>query len=234
MTIYADLEIGLHRRDTEGYNLELRFNHPESDADVRLTGSGSSPAQFDLARLREVAQDDEAYGRLLAQGLFGDPAVQAAFAQATGTAQALEAPLRLRLFIGPSAPELHALRWETLRAPGEDRPLLTGEQVLFSRYLSSVDWRPVGPRPQSDLRALVAIANPADVGDWAPGGQPLAPVDVDGELQRATASLDSIPITALASGGSCTLNNLVTRLRDGYDVLYLVGHGALVRGEPHL
>ena len=234
MAAYADLEIGLHRRDTEGYNLELRFNHPESDADVRLTGSGSSPAQFDLARLREVTHDDDAYGQLLAEGLFGDPAVQAAFAQAAGTAQALGAPLRLRLFIGPSAPELHALRWEALRAPQEDTPLLTGEQILFSRYLSSVDWRPVGPRPQSELRALVAIASPADVGDWAPGGQPLAPVDVDGELQRATSGLGGIPITSLASGGSCTLNNLVSHLRDGYDVLYLVGHGALVGGEPHL
>jgi hypothetical protein len=234
MIAYADLEIGLHRRDTEGYSLDLRFNHPESDADVRLTGSGSSLAQFDLAHLRQVAYDDEAYGRLLAQSLFADPAVQAAFAQAVGTAQALESPLRLRLFIGPSAPELHSVRWETLRAPQEDVPLLTGEQILFSRYLSSVDWRPVGPRPQSDLRALVAIANPADLGDWAPDGQPLVPVDVEGELQRATAALEGIPVTSLASGGSCTLNNLVSHLRDGYDVLYVVGHGALVRGEPHL
>ena len=36
MKASADLEIGLHRYDAESYSVELRFSHPESDADVRL------------------------------------------------------------------------------------------------------------------------------------------------------------------------------------------------------
>jgi len=137
--------------------------------------------------------------------------------------------LRLRLFIGPSAPELHSLHWETLRDPQDGSPLLTGEQVLFSRYLSSLDWRPVRLRPQADLRALVVIANPANMTDYQ-----LAPLDVEGELERARSGLGSIPVTPLASGGSATLENASAHLRDGYDILYLVCHGALIKGVPHL
>jgi hypothetical protein len=53
-------------------------------------------------------------------------------------------------------------------------------------------------------------------------------------MERARAGLSGIPLTSLASGGSATLEGISDALRDGYDVLYLVCHGALVDGEPHL
>jgi hypothetical protein len=158
--------------------------------------------------------------------------VRAAFAQARSGAASLDAPLRLRLFVGPSAPELHNLRWETLRDPEDGAPLLLGEQLLFSRYLSSGDWRPVKLRPKGDLRALVAVANPSDLAKYK-----LAPVDVAGELERAKAGLGDIPVAVLGAAGTpgqVTLGNLAAQLRDGYDVLYLACHGALVRGEPRI
>ena len=65
-----------------------------------------------------------------------------------------------------SAPELHDVRWETLRDPGNGASLLTNESVLFSRYLSSLDWRPAGVRPKAGLRALVVIANPSDLASY--------------------------------------------------------------------
>jgi hypothetical protein len=229
MTDCADLEIGLHRRDADSYGVELRFSQPGSDADVRLVRGGPSLVHLDFERLCALSLDSAAYGQLLGESLFADPAVWTAFAQARSTAQALEVGLRLRLFIGPSAPELHSLHWETLRDPQDGSPLLTGEQVLFSRYLSSLDWRPVRLRPQADLRALVVIANPANVTDYQ-----LAPLDVEGELKRARSGLGSIPVTPLASGGSATLENASAHLRDGYDILYLVCHGALIKGVPHL
>jgi hypothetical protein len=234
MSEFADLEIGLHRRDAESYGVELRYNHPQADADIRLTGGGPAHAQFDLERLRELDLDDKAYGQLLAESLLADPEMQAAFGQARSSAQTLDAPLRMRLFVGPSAPELHAVRWETLRDPADGSPLLTGEHLLFSRYLSSLDWRPVGLRAKADLRALVVIANPADVADWQPGGRTLVPLDVDGELERARAGLSGIPLGILASEGKATLEGLSAELREGYDVLYLTCHGALLDGEPHL
>jgi len=234
MTDCADLEIGLHRRDADSYGVELRFSQPESDADIRLVRGGMSAVRFDFNRLRALELDTAAYGQLLGESLFADPATQTAFAQAHSAAQAVDVSLRLRLFIGPSAPELHSLRWETLCDPQAGSSLLTGEQILFSRYLSSLDWRPVRLRPQADLRALVVIASPANVTDYKPGGRPLAPLDVAGELERARSGLGSIPVTPLASGGSASLKNLSAHLRDGYDILYLTCHGALVKGEPCL
>jgi hypothetical protein len=71
--------------------------------------------------------------------------------------------LRLRLLIGPSAAELHSLRWETLRDPHSGAPLCTGENVLFSRYLSSLDWRPVRLRARSSLSAVALVANPGNL-----------------------------------------------------------------------
>jgi hypothetical protein len=44
--------------------------------------------------------------------LFAAPALQAAFLKARAAADSHDIPLRLRLFVGPSAPELHTLRWE--------------------------------------------------------------------------------------------------------------------------
>jgi hypothetical protein len=234
MTGYADLEIGLHRRDAENYGVELRFLHPEGDADVRLIGAIPALVQFDLDRLRELAGDAEAYGQMLTDSLFANSEVREAFLQARTSAQSLDMPLRLRIFIGPSAPELHRLRWETLRDPQDSSHLVIGEHLLFSRYLSSLDWRPVGLRPKVDLTALVVVANPEDVADWQPGDQPLAPLDVEGELERARAGLAGISITSLASEGSATLERITAELREGADVLYLACHGALLEGEPHL
>ncbi len=225
MTAYADLEIGLHRRDADSYVVELRFSQPDSE-EIRLV---QGLAYFDVSRLRALTLDAAAYGQQLSEILFADPAIRTEFGQARSVAQAREAALRLRLFIPPAAPELHSLRWETLRDPQGGAPLLTGEHILFSRYLSSQDWRPARLRRQGDLRALVVIANPANLARYQ-----LAPVDVEGESARAKSGLGNIPVTLLASGGSATLDNLNAHLRDGFDILYLVCHGVLKEGEPWL
>jgi WD40 repeat protein len=235
MSEFADLEIGLHRRDTEpeakeqpeprSYDLDLRFVGPNDDGEVRAHGV----AAFDFVQLRKLREDVAAYGKLLSDHLFKDRDVLDAFRRARTSAQAQEQPLRLRLFVGPHAQELHELRWETLRDPEDGAPLFTGEQIVQSRYLSSDDWRPVRLRPRSDLKALVVIANPSDLAGWE-----LAAVDVSGELGRAKEALGSIPVTPLASGGTATLNDLVQNLRDGHDILYLVCHGALKEGKPVL
>ena len=138
----------------ETWTVELQYNRSDQDVDVRLVRDGPS---FDLDELRRLALDDVAYGRLLTETLFAVDDVRQLFAMARAAAEAQDLPLRLRLFVGASAPELHDLRWETLRHPDRDNSPLISESLLFSRYLSSVDWRRV--RLRADLRALVAIAN---------------------------------------------------------------------------
>jgi hypothetical protein len=246
MTGCIDLEIGL-RRHGDQYEVELRCSTPDSQADVR---SGYSLVQFDLAELLERSIDDAGYGTYLTEKLFSEPSgeqtrsrpttdqpPQAVFAQARGIAQAEEVPLRLRLFIGSSAPELHTLHWEKLRDPQYGSPLLTSGDILVSRYLSSLDWSPVRLRRKGDLRALVVVANP-DLSDY-PG---LPQVDVKSELDRAQSSLADISVTALASDGTptlaprgtATMGAIMAHLRESYDILYLVCHGTLDKDAPVL
>src|SRR5439155_11380320 len=129
----------------------------------------------------------------------------------------------------PSAPELHRLRWELIRDPRSGEAMLLIPSIEFSRYLVSTDMRPMRLRPPGQLRALVVIADPRDLSEWQPGGRPLMPVDVAGELERTRQALGSIPMSVLSGPG--TFHRLGEMLRDEYDILYFVGHGALIEGE---
>jgi CHAT domain/SIR2-like domain len=228
---YADLEIGLHRRDAVTWTVELRFSLPRADAETQLHVSGPLQAAIDPNEL-DAIDDDEAYGLALGSGLFGY-GVGAAFQTAVATSQSHGVRLRVRLVMGSSATVLHGLRWETLRSPTDGSTLLTNERVLFSRYLSSQDWRPVGVLPRGDLRAIALVAGPSDL-PAIDAGRPLAPVRVDEELARAREGLALLSLTALPRAAAPTAANLLDQIRSGCDVLYLVCHGYMVRGEPVL
>lgn len=162
MTSYADLEIGLHRRDvTNRYTIELRFTDPQSEGEATQRGH----VRFDMEQLQRCLLKPADYGRVLRDNLFADPVIRDKFSHARAVAGSN--PLRLRLNIGDSAPELHTLRWETLRDL-DDMLLSTDEYTHFSRYLSSDNWRSVQLRSKSALRALVVIANPIDLDSYEP------------------------------------------------------------------
>jgi hypothetical protein len=237
MNKFADLEIGLHRREANTYAVDFRFNQPESETDIRLT---QGVAKFDIEALGALPSGSPEYGRALSESLFADADVQTAFAQAFTSAQTQDVSLRLRLLIGPSAPELHSLHWETLVNPSDGTPLATNENLLLSRYLSSLDWRPVRLRPKEDLSALVVIANPTNLSDYN-----LASIDVGSELKRAQDGLGSIPQCTLPDERGeqrATLAGLFEHLRladqddneNCFDIIYLVCHGVVVQGEPWL
>lgn len=128
-----------------------------------------------------------------------------------------------------SAAELHALHWETLRVPDCDEFLSIGERTRFSRYISSRDWGSDLPSLPDRLRVLAAVASPADLPDYG-----LSALDVAGDIQRMRAALSPNRITALASNGQTTLDNLIDHLRDGVDVCVLTAHGRYVDGDAYL
>ncbi|MEJ2708294.1 MAG: CHAT domain-containing protein [Anaerolineales bacterium] len=233
MAEYADLEIGLHYREIGSYAVEFRFSQPDDQADIRLGQGRPVQAVFDFEALTMHTDDPAAYGRLLTRALFADSSVQTAFAQAYASAQSIGAALRLRLMIGPSAPELHRLHWETLRNPLNDTPLSTSENIVFSRYLSSLDWRPVRLHSKGELRALLVVANPSNLADYG-----LAAIDVSAEIERAQQGLADVPAVVLSSAHNNqrpTLNNLIDSLRnEAYDILYLLCHGSLVKEQAWL
>jgi hypothetical protein len=233
MSNYADLEIGLHKHNGKSYTVEFRFIQPNSDADIRLGQGSQVVTTFNFAELLSVKYDSKTYGTELTKQLFSDPGVKGAFSQAIASSQSLQVPLRVRLLIGPSAPELHTLQWETLFDPNDGSPLFTNQNILFSRYLSSLDWRPVRLRPKDQLKAMVVVANPSDLPEYG-----LERVDVEGEMSRAQASLSQIETTSLpdASGSlRPTINTIIQYLEDGsFDILYLVCHGAYINDESWL
>ncbi len=233
MTEYADLEIGLHRRDASSYSVEFRYSQPNSEADIRLGYDKPILISINRDKLNQLVYDTAAYGQHLTDTFFSNPDVKTAFAQVKASTQSLDASLRMRLLIGPSAPELHNLHWETLHDPQDGSPLSTSQNLLFSRYLSSLDWHPVRLCSKGELSALVMVANPSDLAEYN-----LAPVDVPGEMERAKDGLGEIPFRMLPepeSGKQATLEDLFSHLRQQeVDILYLVCHGALVKDEPWL
>ncbi|HET6921424.1 MAG TPA: CHAT domain-containing protein [Jiangellaceae bacterium] len=229
MTDYADLEIGLHRRDGVTWRVEVRYSQQESDADINV--EGALTVDIDPGALKELELDPEAYGRALGQALLGGD-VGDAYRQAIAAAQTQGVTLRVRLFVGPSATALHGLCWETMLDPRDGSPLLTDENIVFSRYLSSNDWRPVRLRPKSALRAVVVVSGPTDLDRFQ--NRVLAPVAVEDEVQRAQGGLSPLPTRVLSEHGEVTEERLFSELRDGCDVLYLVCHGYLAGDEPFL
>lgn len=228
MTHFADLEISLNRF-ADGYHAEFRL----SDADAELARAWGE-VKFNFEALLAQSGDWEAYGQTLSKGLFGDEKIRNAFESACTTSRALGIPLRFRLAIDPAATDLHRLVWEVLRDPVSGGLLTTREHLLFYRYISSPDWRLVELRARDALRALVAIASPSNIAEYTPGGRALPPLDVAGEEKRARAALGNIPAQVLGSDGQATLDNIVTKLREGFDICYLICHGALIESEPQL
>jgi hypothetical protein len=55
MTDYADLEIGLHRRDSATWRVEIRYCQEGSDADINP--SGALTVDIDPDELRQLADD---------------------------------------------------------------------------------------------------------------------------------------------------------------------------------
>lgn len=227
--ITVELEIRLNSsQERNRYGVELHYTRSDIDA---LSADASGTTNFDFEALTGSELNLKKYGQLLFNSLFADEKLLSFFERIYTISQALEAKLRIRLFIASGAEDLHHLRWELLcRSDGS--PLLTNENILFSRYISSQDFRPERLRPLYSLRALIVVANPADIEKYEVNGVRLTSINVDEEIERTKTALGDIEAKAL--NGRITLNNIIDQLREGYDILYLVCHGALIEGEPYL
>jgi len=219
---YAELEIGLSSLDQGRYQVELRFDDPNDQAQRTPVRGVAAFDPLELATFEDSPKN--AYGLALAKNLFADDDVRARYGQFKAAVETGDGSLRVKLFVDRSAPELHRLRWELLTDPETGLPIATSERILFSRFGSSTDWRPVRLRSKTALKALVAVANPSDLDQYG-----LAPVDVAGESARARRSLQGIEVTVAGDDDETplTLERLIDGLRCGVDILYLVCHGGL-------
>jgi hypothetical protein len=234
-TKYADLEIGLSRRDDSVYTVSFRLLRPDSD-DTLLERGEIKRAILNPDDFTDALADPKDYGKRLTERFFSEPNITQWYTtyKSMVLAQA-DMGLRVRLYVGMDALELHRIHWELLCEPGTDSPITTNQNILFSRYLSSTDVRPSLLKSRDEMKALVVIANPSDLGT----GKLPAPIDAAGELARAKQGLKDIPVTAFPEPGSserATLNNIITKFSgNDYDILYLVCHGSFnASNEPML
>ena len=150
---YAELEIGLSGLDQAGhYHVELRFDNPRDDAErtpVRGVAAIDPQALLALADSR-----GNEYGLALAKSVFAEDEVRGKYGEFKAAVESADDFLRVKLFVDRSAPELHRLRWELLTDPATGQALATSEKILFSRFGTSSDWRPVRLRAKSELHAL--------------------------------------------------------------------------------
>ena len=229
----AELVIGLRKLEAQSYEVELRFTHPMSDTELQ---PARSVIHLDLEALKalEARQQWEAgYGSALTRSLFTSEEVLRLYTRAYAGAQAAGLVLRVRLSIEVAAAELWSLHWELLEDPSSSRRLVSLENVLFSRFVTSLDHRPIRLRPKTRLDALVAIAAPPALPEgtlpestlpestFPEGGSVF---DATEEIRHAEGALAEIPHEIVGQAGTLTLDTLSERLRAGIDILYIVAH----------
>jgi len=213
---YADLELAFRWVPEQG-GLDVGLRFVLSDAAVDNWVHLTELLKIDLKELARRANDADAYAESLTRMVFSRPDIADFYNGSYG--RAAERPVHLRLNLD-TPPAFHEVHWELLRDPTGEHPLATTDRVLFSRYLSSPDFRMVPWRTKQASRALVVIASPSDLGTYRPGGQRLAEVGIE--------------TVYLAGPGQATLANLVTELEKQVDILHLVCHGAVTGDVPFI
>ncbi len=222
-----------HHEHAKEFEYDVGLIYSRSDDDV-IASPVRGKSLLSLDTLNSARFDGDAYGELLTNSLFTDSNVESYFDRIWSVAQALDAPFRVQVTVEPDAAELHTVQWERLLHPRLRTPLTLTPNVYFSRLINSPDLRFEGLRPQSFRRAIVLVANPRGLDQYMIDGEPMASIDVAAEVERAQRGLGEIPHEQLSGAGYATLNRLIDKLRDGYDILYLVCHGAMVDGSPYL
>src|SRR5512133_1619244 len=179
-----ELELSLAWRHGSEFSLSARYVAPDSYEEWRPADAAT--VTLDPEVFARTEQNPVAYGEALGKLLLDATSIRDVFLKARAAAESGGRPLRLRLFVAPDARVLHSLRWELLPDPeAPDKPLLSDPNILFSRYLASLDWRPIPARPSGDLRALVVVANPSDLAQY----RSLTPIKVADEVARAREAL---------------------------------------------
>jgi len=230
----CELELRIDWIDRGVYQLSARFVDPVADQENELFEP--SRIRVDVEALNTSPQDR--YGERITEMLFGGEGSQLrrAYEKAKAAAARREG-LRIRLAVQPSAPELHAVRWERLLDPARRTPLLFQDGIWFSRFLSAEDFQ-LRPLPESEgVRCLIVVANPTDAARWR-----VAAIDAQAEILRAVRALENggangtRRIAHQALGGPASTYSIISTLRERYaDILYLIGHGTLTEeGKPRL
>ncbi|MEG4923449.1 CHAT domain-containing protein, partial [Microcoleus sp. F10-D1] len=197
--------------------------------------------QDDLNKLTQQQENEREYGTHLGKALFRG-AVYDTFVRALSKSSQ-DSVLRILLSIEAADNDpIKTLHWERLCAPidadGSWHLLARDQRVPFSLYIPTIIDRRFPPIGRRDLRALVLVASPSNIGKFQ-----LAPFDVEAVLSGVKEALGEIPYEILANDvagaiGPPTLQELskqLTNAKKPYTMLHFVAHGKLLdNGETVL
>lgn len=201
-------------------NTEIAVELHRTTPDGQDNYSDQIRASYDPRQLSFLEPDIPAYGKLLGAILFQGPTLS--FLNETRS-QALDrtAFLRIRIIINADDPVLNRILWERVVDPIRQDPLAVTYSTSLTRWVRGVAGNALPPVDVRPLKALIAIANPVDAGDY--NLRALPPATLAPEIRNA---LYPFQCHILSERGPVTLAALAAALRDEeFDLLYLLAHG---------
>jgi CHAT domain/SIR2-like domain len=213
---FSELEIVVQRDATDALQVTAQHRIDTASSITPITRIELDPQDPIL-----YSGDPAAAGALLSKAIFSSPYLRDAFIRARAYCATQNVLLRVRMRVDPSASALHAIPWETITHPVDGTPLLKDADCVFSRYLFSREFRLPNLRPRQQVQAVIAIANPRGLDET------FDRVQVEMERDIASNSLFGLNPSMLTASGDATLANILHKLREGADILYLVCHGAI-------
>lgn len=213
---FSELEIVVQRDATDALQVTAQHRIDTASSITPITRIDLDPQDPVL-----YGGNPGAAGALLSKAIFSSPHLRDAFIRAKAYCATQNLLLRVRMRVDPSASALHAIPWETITHPVDGTPLLKDADCVFSRYLFSREFRIPNLRPRQQVQAVIAIANPKGLDET------FDRVQVEMERDIAANSLFGLNPAMLTASGDATLPNILHKLREGADILYLVCHGAI-------
>lgn len=208
-------------------------------------GATGEPFQLDQEGLLIHDLDPEAYGLQLFKSVFAGNLRDVLLRETERTGQSF----RLRLWLDPRAPELHALPWERIYQihRGTLVAFAASEKTPFSRFVQ-IDAEAPEPLRASPLRMLAAFANPLGL----PPGLVAVPVEREAKVLRdallpvlrgGRLKVTLLPgRSGLSDGLRAELEGLgfdilpgattwrrLRELLDRHPIFHFMGHGSLSR-----
>jgi CHAT domain/SIR2-like domain len=237
----VEIQIGLSwSAEQTAFDVTL---HASTSDEILFIKLPHEPFRLDLPTLQALVPEIDAYATSLSDQLFVIPELRDKFVEMATVAEERDSPLHVRLMLDRLAPaDYHTARWELLRDPRDNSPIALKNSMTFTRFVNPRTHRTISLRTKGDLRALIVAADPdpAELGKYGATGNPLQPINAREEAARAQQCLQPIATTVLCERGKATLDGVTTALKEadakgqGYDIVYLLAHGALHQQGPVL
>ncbi|MEI7768470.1 MAG: CHAT domain-containing protein [Chloroflexales bacterium] len=210
-------------------NYELQLERRNRIGTLRT--ENVSQVKISMERLREDSLNIEAIGIQLGKALFNTFMAVDLFSAAKSSAENAQRYLRVRLVYPAEIHDLHELPWEAACVPDkEPAERLFGERVAFSRRPQHIEITPGSLVPKKDdLRSLIVVSAPSN-----PEYYNLARIDRSTVIAQALAALKPLMTQQPTICRDGQFAEILSQLRNGFHILYLVAHGCIVNGTPQL